>query len=238
MLDAQNAAITPPVAIRREDYRPPEWQVPEIMLDFDLDPQRTRVRSQLRVERAAGTEASPIRLNGDGLTLVSASVDGGEARWRMEGGDLLIELDGPAHLLEIVTEISPRANSRLMGLYESGGILCTQCEAEGFRRITFFPDRPDVLSRFRVKMTADKGLYPVLLANGDPVAAGELANGRHWAEWHDPFPKPCYLFALVAGDLKANRDLFVTRSGKEVQLGIWVREPDLPRTVHAMESLK
>ena len=238
MLDAQNAAITPPVAIRREDYRPPEWQVPEIMLDFDLDPQRTRVRSQLRVERTAGAEGSPIRLNGDGLTLVSASVDGGEARWRMEGGDLLIELDGPAHLLEIVTEISPRANSRLMGLYESGGILCTQCEAEGFRRITFFPDRPDVLSRFRVKMTADKGLYPVLLANGDPVAAGELADGRHWAEWHDPFPKPCYLFALVAGDLKANRDLFVTRSGKEVQLGIWVREPDLPRTVHAMESLK
>ena len=238
MLDAQNAAITPPVAIRREDYRPPEWQVPEISLDFDLGPERTRVRSQLRVERAAGAEGSPIRLNGDGLTLVSATVDGGEAKWRMEGGDLLIELDGPAHLLEIVTEISPRANSRLMGLYESGGILCTQCEAEGFRRITFFPDRPDVLSRFRVKMTADKGLYPVLLANGDPVAAGELANGRHWAEWHDPFPKPCYLFALVAGDLKANRDLFVTRSGKEVQLGIWVREPDLPRTVHAMESLK
>ena len=238
MLDAQNAAITPPVAIRREDYRPPEWQVPEISLDFDLGPERTRVRSQLRVERTAGAEGSPIRLNGDGLTLVSATVDGGEAKWRMEGGDLLIELDGPAHLLEIVTEISPRANSRLMGLYESGGILCTQCEAEGFRRITFFPDRPDVLSRFRVKMTADKGLYPVLLANGDPVAAGELANGRHWAEWHDPFPKPCYLFALVAGDLKANRDLFVTRSGKEVQLGIWVREPDLPRTVHAMESLK
>ena len=238
MLDAQNAAITPPVAIRREDYRPPEWQVPEISLDFDLGPERTRVRSQLRVERTAGAEGSPIRLNGDGLTLVSATVDGGEAKWRMEGGDLLIELDGPAHLLEIVTEISPRANSRLMGLYESGGILCTQCEAEGFRRITFFPDRPDVLSRFRVKMTADKGLYPVLLANGDPVAAGELADGRHWAEWHDPFPKPCYLFALVAGDLKANRDLFVTRSGKEVQLGIWVREPDLPRTVHAMESLK
>ena len=238
MLDAQNAAITPPVAIRREDYRPPEWQVPEISLDFDLGPERTRVRSQLRVERTAGAEGSPIRLNGDGLTLVSATVDGGEAKWRMEGGDLLIELDGPAHLLEIVSEISPRANSRLMGLYESGGILCTQCEAEGFRRITFFPDRPDVLSRFRVKMTADKGLYPVLLANGDPVAAGELANGRHWAEWHDPFPKPCYLFALVAGDLKANRDLFVTRSGKEVQLGIWVREPDLPRTVHAMESLK
>ena len=212
--------------------------MPEISLDFDLGPERTRVRSQLRVERTAGAEGSPIRLNGDGLTLVSATVDGGEAKWRMEGGDLLIELDGPAHLLEIVTEISPRANSRLMGLYESGGILCTQCEAEGFRRITFFPDRPDVLSRFRVKMTADKGLYPVLLANGDPVAAGELANGRHWAEWHDPFPKPCYLFALVAGDLKANRDLFVTRSGKEVQLGIWVREPDLPRTVHAMESLK
>ncbi|MGZ8999129.1 MAG: aminopeptidase N, partial [Allosphingosinicella sp.] len=141
-------------------------------------------------------------------------------------------------VVEIVTTVSPRANSRLMGLYESGGILCTQCEAQGFRRITFFPDRPDVLSRFRVRMTANKTLFPILLANGDPAGAGELTDGRHWAEWHDPFPKPCYLFALVAGDLDANRDHFVTASGKQVALGIWVREPDLARTAHAMESLK
>jgi aminopeptidase N len=125
-----------------------------------------------------------------------------------------------------------------MGLYESGGILCTQCEAEGFRRITPFPDRPDVLSRYRVRIDADKALYPVLLSNGDPISSGEGEAGRHWAEWHDPFPKPCYLFALVAGDLVANRDSFTTRSGRAVALGIWVREADLPKTQHAMDSLK
>ena len=125
-----------------------------------------------------------------------------------------------------------------MGLYESGGLLCTQCEAEGFRRITFFPDRPDVLSRYRVRMTADKTPYPVLLSNGNREAGGDLPDGRHWAEWHDPFPKPSYLFALVAGDLGANKDSFVTRSGRKVSLGIWVREADLPRTGHAMTSLK
>ena len=125
-----------------------------------------------------------------------------------------------------------------MGLYESGGMLCTQCEAQGFRRITPFPDRPDVLSRYRVKMTADKARFPVLLANGDPIASGDLSDGRHWAEWHDPFPKPCYLFALVAGDLVCNRDSFTTRSGREVSLGIWVRDGDLARTEHAMAALK
>ena len=156
----------------------------------------------------------------------------------MEDQDLLIELGADAETIEIITEISPATNTELMGLYESGGILCTQCEAEGFRRITFFPDRPDVLSRYKVRMTADKTRYPVLLANGDPVASGNLRDGRHWAEWHDPFPKPCYLFAMVAGDLVVNRDSFVTRSGKAVELGIWVRDGDLPRTDHAMQSLK
>ncbi len=238
MLDAQNAAISPPTAIRREDYQPPQWQVPEITLDFDLDPERTVVRSRLQVERAQGGDKAPLRLNGDGLILESIAVDGATPRWRMDGSDLIVDLDGSSHLVEITNIISPRANRRLMGLYESGGILCTQCEAEGFRRITFFPDRPDVLSRFRVKMSADKVSFPVLLANGDPVGSGEGEKGRHWAEWHDPFPKPCYLFALVAGDLVANRDHFITRSGRKVELGIWVREPDLERTGHAMESLK
>ncbi len=143
-----------------------------------------------------------------------------------------------SHTVEIVTEIRPRANTKLMGLYESAGMLCTQCEAEGFRRITFFPDRPDILSRYRVRMTGDRKLYPVLLANGDPIASGDLPDGRHWAEWRDPFPKPCYLFAMVAGDLAANRDSFVTASGRKVDLGIWVKEADLPRTSHAMASLK
>jgi aminopeptidase N len=125
-----------------------------------------------------------------------------------------------------------------MGLYASGGMLCTQCEAEGFRRITFFPDRPDVLSRYRVRMEADEARFPILLTNGNPVARGKLNDGLHWAEWEDPFPKPSYLFALVAGDLRPNRDSFTTMSGRKVDLAIWVREADLPKTGHAMESLK
>ena len=135
-------------------------------------------------------------------------------------------------------EISPAANTKLMGLYASGGMLCTQCEAEGFRRITFFTDRPDVLSKYHVRMEADAARFPVLLSNGNRVAQGEAADGRHWAEWQDPFPKPCYLFALVAGELKANRDQFSTMSGRKVDLAIWVREADLPKTQHAMNSLK
>jgi len=240
MHDAQNA-VAVPAAIRREDYRPPDWLVPEISLDFELDGERTIVRSTLQVERAGHATGRALRLDGDGIEPRSISVDGdggGGAQWRMDGSTLEIELGGASHRVEIVTEISPRANTKLMGLYESGGNLCTQCEAEGFRRITFFPDRPDVLSRYRVKMSADKALYPVLLANGDPVAASDLPGGRHMAEWHDPFPKPCYLFALVAGRLSANRDSFTTASGRRVDLGIWVREEDLPRTHHAMASLK
>src|SRR6185369_5800442 len=139
---------------------------------------------------------------------------------------------------ETEVEISPAANTKLMGLYASNGMLCTQCEAEGFRRITFFPDRPDVLSKYRVRMEGDAKAFPILLYNGNRVAAGEGANGRHWAEWEDPFPKPCYLFALVAGDLKANRGRFTTMSGRKVELAIWVRAADLPKTQHAMDSLK
>ena len=239
MPDAMNAAAAPHAATRRTDYRPPDWLVPEISLDVELDAERTIVRSVLQVVRAGSAEGRTLRLNGSGTKPSSIGLDGaGEPEWRMDGDDLLIELDADRHEIAIVTETSPRANSRLMGLYESGGILCTQCEAEGFRRITFFPDRPDVLSRYKVRMSADKALYPVLLANGDPVAKGELDGGRHWAEWHDPFPKPCYLFAMVAGDLAARRDRFVTRSGRTVELGIWVREEDLGRTQHAMEALK
>ena len=129
--------------------------------------------------------------------------------------------------IETEVEIAPAANSKLMGLYASGGILCTQCESEGFRRITFHPDRPDVLSRYTVRMSADKARFPVLLANGNLVASGDGEGGTHWAEWDDPFPKPSYLFALVAGDLSANRDRFTTMSGREVELAIWVREQDL-----------
>jgi aminopeptidase N len=237
MPDARTSPSAPPVAIRREDYRPPDWQVPEIALEFDLDPDRTLVRATLKVVRE-GADDAPLRLDGEGLKLLGLAVDGRPCEHAMDGDCLVIPIDAPSAVVETEVEISPRANTQLMGLYESGGILCTQCEAEGFRRITYFPDRPDVLSRFTVRLIADARRYPVLLANGDPIGGGALEGGRHWAEWRDPFPKPSYLFALVAGDLVARRDSFVTRTGKTVSLGIWVRAGDLPRTEHAMESLK
>jgi aminopeptidase N len=236
MLDALAAPAAPHV-IRREEYRAPDWRVPDIALDFDLDAERTIVRAALTVERA-GDHRLPVRLDAENLRLLRVAVDGQPVNYWFEGDVLKVPVEGDRAVIETEVEISPRANTQLMGLYESGGLLCTQCEAEGFRRITPFPDRPDVLSRYKVRMTADKALYPVLLSNGDPVGAGESGDGRHWAEWSDPFPKPCYLFALVAGDLVANRDSFVTRSGREVDLGIWVREGDVERTHHAMASLK
>ena len=236
MLDIQNAAA-PPVLIRREDYRPPDWLVPDIALDFDLDAARTRVTARLTVVRN-GTHDRPLRLDGDGLTPLAVRVDGAPADWSLDAGTLVIALSGDQAVVETEVEIAPETNTQLMGLYASGGLLCTQCEAEGFRRITFFPDRPDVLSRYRVRMAADKACYPVLLGNGDRTGSGDLDGGRHWAEWTDPFPKPCYLFALVAGPLLANRDRFVTRSGKTVDLAIWVAEADLPKTQHAMDALK
>jgi aminopeptidase N len=240
MVDTQSTQAPSPTVIRREDYRAPDWLVPEIALHFTLDPAVTRVRAVLKVTRN-GDHGRPLRLDGDGLVPLSAMVDGVERDqngWTLHAGALVLELPDDAHEVETLVEISPRTNTQLMGLYASGGLLCTQCEAEGFRRITFFPDRPDILSIYSVRMEADQSAYPVLLANGDPVAQGELPGGRHWAQWNDPFPKPCYLFAMVAGDLKVNRDSFTTASGRTVQLGIWVREEDLPRTGHAMTALK
>jgi aminopeptidase N len=220
-------------AVHRRDYRPPDWLVPEIALDVALDPERTVVRAKLTVVRN-GDHDRPLRLAGDELELMRVS--GGE--WSIDGDTLVIAVGGDQATVEAEVAITPNVNSKLMGLYASGGILCTQCESEGFRRITFHPDRPDVLSRYRVRMTADKARYPVLLANGNRIAEGENPDGSHWAEWEDPFPKPSYLFAMVAGDLSANRDRFTTLGGRQVELGIWVREADLPRTAHAMASLK
>ncbi len=236
MLDIQTAPALPSV-VHRSDYKSPDWLVPEVLLYFDLSASRTIVRATLTVERN-GDHDRPLQLNGDGPTLLSATVDGALAHHYKDGDDLVIVLDGSTHIVETEVEISPEANSKLMGLYASGGILCTQCEAEGFRRITFFPDRPDVLSRYQVRMTANKAAYPILLSNGDLVDQGDLPNGKHFAHWHDPFPKPCYLFALVAGDLEANRDSFVTSSGRTVDLAIWVKADDLPKTDHAMHALK
>ncbi|OYY79716.1 MAG: aminopeptidase N [Sphingomonas sp. 28-62-20] len=237
MLDV-NAALAQPVVTRRDAYRAPDWRVPAIALDVDLDAAATRVHARLTVERNA-PDAGPLRLDGGGQRPVTVRIDGTPTdRWSMDGNTLVVPLAGACHVVETEVVLAPDRNTQLMGLYASGGLLCTQCEAEGFRRITFFPDRPDVLSRYRVRMAADKARYPVLLANGDPVGSGDLEGGRHWAEWHDPFPKPCYLFAMVAGDLVANRATFTTMSGREVSLGIWVRARDLAKTGHALEALK
>ena len=239
MADAAPTPHEPPV-IRREDYKPFPWLVPEIELQFDLGLEATRVVSKLTVARNARAAASPtIRLDGDGLELLSVKVDG-EVRndWSRDGGDLIIPLSADAHEIEIATEISPAANTQLEGLYASNGMLCTQCEAEGFRRITFFPDRPDVLSAYRVRMSGSKEQFPILLCNGNRAAEGDNGDGTHWAEWHDPWPKPSYLFALVAGDLVANSGTFTTMNGREVELNVWVRAEDLPRTDHAVESLR
>ena len=250
MLDIQKApndemadaapAPKDPATIRREDYRPPAWFIPEVELDFDLALERTLVRSKLDVRRSKSARADePLVLQGDDITPLSVKVDGAIRNdWTLVEGDLLLPLAGASHVVEIEVEFDPSTNTQLMGLYASNDMLCTQCEAEGFRRITFAPDRPDVLSRYSVRMEADKAKFPVLLCNGDKVAEGDGENGRHWVQWNDPWLKPSYLFALVAGDLVANSDSFTTRSGKPVELNIWVRDGDLDRTGHAMQALK
>ncbi|MEP2236448.1 MAG: aminopeptidase N [Alteripontixanthobacter sp.] len=239
LADAAPEPKDPPL-IRREDYTPFGWLVPTTRMDFALGLDRTRVVTRMSVERNPAAEATPVlHLNGDGLKPALVEVDGEAVNsWTLEEGDLKITLPGDAHEVEIVTEIVPSANSALMGLFASNGMLCTQCEAEGFRRIAFFPDRPDVLSTYTVRMSGAKALFPVLLANGNKVDEGEGPDGTHWAQWHDPWPKPSYLFALVAGDLVVNRDSFTTCGGREVELAIFVRDGDLERTGHAMESLK
>ena len=236
--DAAVELKQPPV-IYRKDYTPFEWLVPTTHMEFELGIDRTKVVVTLDVSRNPAAEASDtILLNGDGLTALSVRVDGAEtADWTMEGDNLRLTLPGDAHQIAITTEIDPSANTQLMGLYASGGMLCTQCEAEGFRRITFFPDRPDVLSTYNVRITGSRADFPVLLSNGNKADEGDNGDGTHWAEWYDPWPKPSYLFALVAGDLVANRDTFTTMSGRKVRLAIYVRDGDLERTGHAMASL-
>jgi aminopeptidase N len=229
-----------PRAVRLKDYQPPDYRIREIALDFALDAEATRVTGRLQVERV-GDASAPLVLNGEQLKLVSISLDGRELQaGEYEAGPETLEIaDPPARFaLEIVTEIAPARNTALEGLYLANGIFCTQCEAQGFRRITWFPDRPDVLAVYTTRIEAPKDLLPVLLSNGNPVEAGELADGRHFAVWHDPFPKPCYLFALVAGDLGHIADEFVTMSGRRVALRIYVEHGNEEKARYAMDSLK
>ncbi len=236
--DAPPVPAEPPV-IRREDYTPFAWNVPETRLHFALGLDTTQVTATLQIERNPAAEpSSELHLNGDGLKADSVTIDGAAIDdWRMSGPDLIVSLPADKHTIEITTTIAPDKNTALMGLYASNGMLCTQCEAEGFRRITFFPDRPDVLSTYSVRMEGAKDQFPILLCNGNKTATGDLDGGRHFAEWHDPWPKPAYLFALVAGDLVAHSGPFTTASGREVECNIWVRADDIDRTTHALKSL-
>lgn len=223
--------------VRRADRKPPPWLVPEIALDFDLDPVRTRVRARLEVRRN-GAHQLPLRLDGEGLKLLSLRLDGKAAAHKVDPRGLTLRIRGDTAVVETLVEISPAANPAQSGLFESAGLLATHCEPEGFRRITFFPDRPDVLSRYRVRIAADAARFPVLLSNGNRIASGAGEDGRHWVEWEDPWPKPCYLFALLAGELEARSDRFTTRSRRAVDLAIWAKAEDLPSTAAMLDTLR
>jgi len=234
----------PPQPVRLADYRPPAFFIDTVDLAFELGAADTRVKSRLGIRRnpAAAEHGAALHLDGEALELVSLALDGeplGANRYQLQPEGRLTLADVPdAFTLDVETRIAPQSNTALSGLYTSGGNFCTQCEPEGFRRITYFIDRPDVMARYTTTITADKQRYPVLLANGNPVARGDNDARRHWAKWVDPHPKPSYLFALVAGDLLAVEDRFTTRSGKEVALAIWVRRGDEDKCGHAMASLK
>ncbi|MBI6188606.1 aminopeptidase N [Providencia rettgeri] len=222
----------------RQDYQSPDYTITEIDLDFNLDPVKTVVTAISKVKRL-NSQSSTLELNGEDLSLVSIEVDGKAWKnYKESEGKLIIESLPESFTLRIVNEISPEKNTALEGLYVSGEALCTQCEAEGFRHITYYQDRPDVLARYTTTITADKSRYPYLLSNGNRIAEGELEDGRHWVKWEDPFPKPSYLFALVAGDFDVLKDIFVTRSGREVALELFVDKGNLDRAPWAMQSLK
>ncbi|WP_053145766.1 aminopeptidase N [Erwinia billingiae] len=227
-----------PQAKNRHDYRAPDYTITDIDLTFILDASTTQVTAISQVKRlgAAGAE---LRLDGEDLTLVSLDInDQAWTHYRLEDGALILEQLPETFTLKIVNEIHPDKNTALEGLYKSGEGLCTQCEAEGFRHITWYLDRPDVLARFTTTIVADKALYPYLLSNGNRVDAGQMEDGRHWMKWEDPFPKPCYLFAVVAGDFDVLRDSFRTRTGRDVALEIFVDRGNLDRADWAMTSLK
>ncbi len=236
-------ARSTPRTINRVDYRPPDYLVDRIALEFDLGEERTLVRSRLAV-RANYDPAEggrPLRFDGDGLELKSLRLDGqplGESEYVVDRESLTIFEPSARGELEIETEICPTSNTRLEGLYVSNGVFCTQCEAEGFRHITFFPDRPDVLAVYTVTVRADREKFPILLSNGNLVEERELEDGRHLTVWHDPFPKPSYLFALVAGDLGMVEDRFETASGRPVRLRIFTEHGNERKCDYAMDALK
>ncbi len=233
MRDAQGQ----PVAIRREDYTAPAWWIDTVDLVFDLDPAKTRVLNRMRVRRNPDVPAQPLKLDGDALNLARVLVDGQGTSFRMETEQLVLDNLPEAFDLELFTTCQPAKNTKLMGLFVSQDTFFTQCESQGFRRITYFLDRPDVMASYTVLLRAAKAQYPVLLSNGNLVEQGDLSEGRHFAKWVDPFKKPSYLFALVAGNLVAREQRITARNGKEHVLQVYVRPGDLDKTEHAMNSL-
>lgn len=225
--------------IRREDYAAPAYWIDTVDLTFDLDPAKTRVLNKMKLRRNPDAPAQPLKLDGEELNLARVLVNGQGTSFKMDGNQLVLEnlpTEGPFEL-EIFTTCAPAKNTKLMGLYVSNDSFFTQCEAEGFRRITYFLDRPDVMASYSVTLRADKTKYPVLLSNGNLVDQGTLDEGRHFARWVDPHRKPSYLFALVAGKLVAREQRITTRSGKNHLLQVYVRAGDLDKTEHAMNSL-
>jgi aminopeptidase N len=233
-----------PRAIHLADYTAPDFRIETVRLDFVLDPEATRVTATSHVVRK--TAGAPLFLHGEDLKLLSLKIDGRaleQSEYRIDAKGLTIAQVPDSFVLEAVTEIAPAKNTALEGLYQSGGMFCTQCEPEGFRHITYFLDRPDNLSVFTVRIEADKEQYPVLLSNGNRQDAGDLPASEkggewHYAVWHDPWPKPSYLFALVAGDLGSIHDSFTTMSGRRVALAIYVDHGNEPRATYAMGALK
>ena len=232
-----------PQPIYLKDYRPPRFLIDSVDLRFELDDDDTRVYSRMELRRnpAADPVDGSLRLDGEQLELLAISLNGESLdaqAYRLDAEGLTLPTVPDRFRLETEVLLHPAANTALEGLYRSGPMLCTQCEAEGFRKITYFLDRPDVMSRFRTTLVGDKARYPVLLSNGNPLQSRELEDGRHQATWEDPFPKPCYLFALVAGDLRRVEEDYTTASGRRVKLGIYVEPRNLDKCDHAMASLK
>jgi aminopeptidase N len=231
-------------AIRLSDYRPSDYLIDRVELDFHLHKTQTHLTSRLFLRpNPAGLNSAPLSLDGDGLHLLSISLEEreltGEDYFQTPNQLILYQPPQRPFMLEIVTQINPSTNTQLMGLYRSGSAYCTQCEAEGFRRMTYFLDRPDILAIYRVRMEADRAEAPILLSNGNPIETGVIAGSdRHYAIWHDPHPKPSYLFALVAGDLGCLSDVFTTASGRKVDLGIYVEHGKEDRAHYAMDALK
>jgi aminopeptidase N len=224
--------------VRREDYLAPAYWIRRVDLTLDLDAAKTIVSSKLAIGRNTAQPVQALRLHGEDLNLLRVLVDGQSVSFRHEEGMLVIDAPAAdAFTLEIRNTICPEKNTQLSGLYASGSGLFTQCEAEGFRRITYFLDRPDVMAVYTVTLRGDRKKYPVLLSNGNLVEQGELDGGRHYARWHDPFPKPSYLFAVVAADLVAREQWVRTRGGKDHLLQVYVKRGDLDKTEHAMNSL-